>query len=946
MPKIQAVWAIDIGQAALKALKLVPGTTNPDEVVAEAFDFIEYPKILSQPDADPEELVREALATFTDRNDVKGCKVAIAVPGQAGLVKFIKLPPVEKKRIPDIVKFEAKQQIPFALDEVVWSYQQIGGDEDVSDEEFTMAEVGLFAMKRDQITRAILPLTVAGVEVDIVQMSPIALYNYVCFDQVKGSGSKDSVVVLDIGADNTDLIITDGTRIWQRNVPIGGNHFTRALTKELKLTFAKAEHLKRNATKAPDPRAIFTAMRGVFNDFTSEVNRSIGFYSSINRSAKIRKVVGLGNGFKLPGLQKFLQQNLNQEIEKVESFARLAGDEVKAAPQFQDNLASFAVAYGLGVQGLGKGGLSTNLLPPEIERVRLIRAKKPWALASSALVMLGLASLFLLGDYRLLAKVSTPQFKAAVEQAKSVSKRGAEIKTAFETAKGVWQGKYDEGKALIVDPGNRALWPVFLKTVSGFFPDPVVEYNLNPDDPANQETLEKLRVHIDKVLPVWRTDVAAEWFDKLEPNFKRLMHPYDVANAPTGEGWVVQVVCHHYNPYPSADQQRITNLKDPRRTEFGSYQFITEKVLHTLNSPLLRMNGVSHVALAWMTTDKSWTSEKGSATNNIANTTVPLLDRAGPPESAEGAGGGMMGGKDSMMSMMRGMGQERGMGGGMGGMGGYAGMMGGGKGGMEMMMRGQGGGMMGGMGMGTLADADAKKKLKTLTRTDFLIQFLWKPEPGIELPTDPEERKAKLEEQAAKVKEMFEKMSEAEKQKSDSAVKAPTAEEIEKASKQKTSEVEAAITKALSTLTAPGPGGAAGPEARPRRPAPREHQRPRPRLPPSRRSPRRNDHFHMPVRVSGSSLTLRAGWAGPWRSRWGPGHEPSPVWSLNTAHRSIKGRIHHGSSQGIPPPVHQVSLLDLDQRRGPVRDHRLLRGLRPGSGQGQDRGRGDQVRRQ
>ena len=53
-----------------------------------------------------------------DRNDLKGCKVAISVPGQAGLVKFIKLPPVEKKRIPDIVKFEAKQQIPFALEEV------------------------------------------------------------------------------------------------------------------------------------------------------------------------------------------------------------------------------------------------------------------------------------------------------------------------------------------------------------------------------------------------------------------------------------------------------------------------------------------------------------------------------------------------------------------------------------------------------------------------------------------------------------------------------------------------------------------------------------------------------------------------------------------------------------------------------------------------------------
>ena len=356
MAKIQAVWAIDIGQAALKAIKLVPGET-PDQVVAEAFDFIEYPKILSQPDADPDELVREALATFTDRNDLKGCKVAIAVPGQSGLVKFIKLPPVEKKRIPDIVKFEAKQQIPFALDEVVWAYQQIGAEDEVDEEEFTMAEVGLFAMKRDQINRAILPFAVAGIEVDMVQMSPIALYNFITFDQLKGSGSKDSVVLLDIGADNTDLIITDGTRIWQRNVPIGGNHFTRALTKELKLTFAKAEHLKRNATKAPDPRAIFTAMRGVFNDFASEINRSIGFYSSINRTAKIKKIIGMGNGFKLPGLQKFLQQNLSNEVGRLEGFDKLVGDEVKSAPQFQDNLASFAVAYGLGVQGLNRAAL-------------------------------------------------------------------------------------------------------------------------------------------------------------------------------------------------------------------------------------------------------------------------------------------------------------------------------------------------------------------------------------------------------------------------------------------------------------------------------------------------------------------------------------------------------------------------------------------------------------
>ena len=40
MAKIQPVWSLDIGQAAVKALKLIPGET-PDQVFAEAFDFIE-----------------------------------------------------------------------------------------------------------------------------------------------------------------------------------------------------------------------------------------------------------------------------------------------------------------------------------------------------------------------------------------------------------------------------------------------------------------------------------------------------------------------------------------------------------------------------------------------------------------------------------------------------------------------------------------------------------------------------------------------------------------------------------------------------------------------------------------------------------------------------------------------------------------------------------------
>src|SRR5215467_813461 len=158
------VWGVDLGQCALKALRL---DLQDGQVVATAFDYVEHPKILSQPDADPDQLTSEALEKFLSRNSLKGDIVAISVPGQSGLVRFVKLPPVEEKKIGDIVKFEAKQQIPFPLEEVVWDFQKIAGGEAVGG--FAMeTEIGLFAMKRDIINKHLGHYNAVGAEVHYV----------------------------------------------------------------------------------------------------------------------------------------------------------------------------------------------------------------------------------------------------------------------------------------------------------------------------------------------------------------------------------------------------------------------------------------------------------------------------------------------------------------------------------------------------------------------------------------------------------------------------------------------------------------------------------------------------------------------------------------------------------------------------------------------------------
>ncbi len=392
------VWGIDLGQCALKAIRL---EMKDDQVVATAFEYIEHPKILSQPDADPDELSREALNQFLSRNQIRGDIMAISVPGQSGLARFVKLPPVDEKKIADIVKFEAKQQIPFPLEEVVWDFQRLNKG-DIIDGLALETEIGLFAMKRDMVTRAISQFKDVNVEVHMVQMAPLALCNYIAYDllgKVAGvladdDDSHECIVALEIGTDSSNLVITDGGRIiWQRPIPIGGNHFTRALTKEMKLTFAKAEHLKKNAAKSPDLKKILSSLKQVLNDFVGEVQRSLGYFTNTHRNASILYMVGLGNAFRLPGLQKFLQEKLQLEVRKLQKLERTTGESVTTAPTFAENIMSFGVAYGLALQGLQQAHLRTNLLPYEVRLERVIRGKKPWVVTAAASLIFGMCML-------------------------------------------------------------------------------------------------------------------------------------------------------------------------------------------------------------------------------------------------------------------------------------------------------------------------------------------------------------------------------------------------------------------------------------------------------------------------------------------------------------------------------------------------------------------------
>jgi type IV pilus assembly protein PilM len=444
MATARFAWGIDVGNRALKAVKLV---REGDGIRIDDFEVIEHETVLSNAGDNKESLIQTALAGFVQRHPMKGGFVGAGVSGQSSFARFIKLPPVEPKKIPEIVRFEAIQQIPFPLDDVEWSYQLFQSPESPD------VEVGIFAMRKELVNQHIKYFTDIDLNVTVVQMNPLAVYNALQHD---GRFDQGTTMVIDLGAENTDLLIADNDSIWMRSIPIGGNNFTETLVKAFKLNFTKAEDLKRNAATSKYARQIFQAMRPIFADLVAEIQRSIGFYSSVHRDSRIKKVLALGGTFKLPGLQKYLQQNLQMDVERLDNLAAGAPSDAKLVPTFNENLLSVVSAYGLALQAMGDTKIGSSLLPQAIRRERMWQEKTKWFGAAAALFVIGtglVGAKYLYQDFQF-----NNNHNAYAEQINKVKAPATDLDSKWSTIEGSGGTEREQVKNIRELDKYRTMW--------------------------------------------------------------------------------------------------------------------------------------------------------------------------------------------------------------------------------------------------------------------------------------------------------------------------------------------------------------------------------------------------------------------------------------------------------------------------------------------------------
>ena len=224
-------------------------------------------------------------------------------------------------------------------------------------------------------------------------------------------------------------------------------------------------------------------------------------------------MIALGNAMKLPGLQRYLSQNLEQEVKPIDGVRQAHCRQRRGQPQFKDNMLSFAVAYGLCVQGLGKGELHTNLLPEEIVRTRLVRAKKPWAVAGAAAILAGLTFNYY-SHVAAWSQVENDDIKAAETQADSVTRRAEAYETTATDIKGQFDQVSKTGEKLVSNIEGRARWLELMKAIDTALPRderPNDEKKLTAEDIGSRNEL-----HITAIETQKFADIGTEWFTMVQ----------------------------------------------------------------------------------------------------------------------------------------------------------------------------------------------------------------------------------------------------------------------------------------------------------------------------------------------------------------------------------------------------------------------------------------------
>ena len=359
-PRLQRRLVLDIGSSAVRVCELTKTKTG-FQLTKYLQRELDLPP--STPEPDRAARVSEVLNDLLKEAKIRARKTVFGVPGQSVFTRTRALPPVPEHKVPQIVRYEIQQQIPFSLDQIALGYQVLARTEAGG------YDVLMAAIKVDVVDKRLDIIKTAKRSVGIVDVCPIAAYNWLKTTGEFGAHG-ECVALIDLGASTTDIVIErEGQFRFTRSLNLGGNDITNAIGNTFSMSFEEAERLKRQRGFAPTGDTQRDGKGGevigqLLNRLVTEINRSFAYFRSQPGGGPVSRVVITGGGACLRNIVPYLQRQLNMEVRIAQPLAGLAI--APAAQAVNEHPEQAAVALGLALRNCGDVPISINLIPPRI----------------------------------------------------------------------------------------------------------------------------------------------------------------------------------------------------------------------------------------------------------------------------------------------------------------------------------------------------------------------------------------------------------------------------------------------------------------------------------------------------------------------------------------------------------------------------------------------------
>ena len=318
-----------------------------------------------------------------------GAPVYACLPSQAVFSRFLKLPGATPEDVESIVGFEAQQNIPFPIEEVVWNHQIMGDRRDES------WDVALVAIKTEQLTEVLDAATRGGLSARNVDVAPMALYNAFRYNYPE---VEESSLLIDLGARTTNLIFSENGRAFSRSIPIGGHAISAAIAKEFEQDITLAEKLKIEKglvglggayadPEDPVEARLSKVIRNTMTRLHAEIARSVNFYRSTHGGTTPLRVFLCGGSTPLRYIAEFFVEKLQARVEFFNPLKNVVVAEGVLPEGTPPSSYGLGELVGCALRGLGNCPMEIALTPPAVVQARIMARRIPnLALAAALLI--------------------------------------------------------------------------------------------------------------------------------------------------------------------------------------------------------------------------------------------------------------------------------------------------------------------------------------------------------------------------------------------------------------------------------------------------------------------------------------------------------------------------------------------------------------------------------